>query len=387
MGIYVSKSNSNRLLNIPVYTPLLDGNEKKYVNECLDSTWISSKGSFISRFEDEFSAYLNVNGATTVSNGTVALHLALVALGIGPGDEVIVPTLTYVASVNAIAYVGATPVFVDSLSDTWNVDPLDIAKKITPKTKAVMVVHLYGNPCAMAQISKVCRKYKIKIIEDTAEAFGSRYKSQYAGTFGDIATFSFFGNKTITTGEGGMVTSNDLLLVARVAHLKSQSVSTDKEYWHDEIGFNYRMTNISAAIGVAQLENAEKVLIKKRLIADWYRSGLSGVPVEFQVEESVAVNSYWMVTVMANNEYIRDIIRAYLKLHGVETRPVFYPAHTMPAFKQKKTFPVAESLSRRGLNLPSYPQLNEQDVSSICELIKNSLDKHYNNQNFIENEG
>ena len=367
-------SKEQRLLGIPVYIPSLDGNEKKYVNECLDSTWISSKGTFITRFENEFSSYLNVNGATSVSNGTVALHLALLALGVGPGDEVIVPTLTYIASVNAIAYVGATPIFVDSLSDTWNVDPLDIADKITSKTKAVMVVHLYGNPCAMAEISAVCRKNKIKIIEDAAEAFGSSYKGQYTGTFGDMATFSFFGNKTITTGEGGMLTSNDLLLVNRAAHLKSQSVSTDKEYWHDEIGFNYRMTNIAAAIGVAQLENADKVLTKKRLIADWYRSGLKGVPVQFQVEESVAVNSYWMVTVMAEDESSRDTIRAYLNLQGVETRPAFYPAHTMPAFKQEKTFPVAESLSRRGINLPSYPQLSEQDVAKICELIKTSLD-------------
>ncbi|MFQ3333785.1 MAG: perosamine synthetase [Woeseiaceae bacterium] len=368
-------SKNNRLLGIPVYIPSLDGNEKQYVNECLDSSWISSKGSFISRFENEFGSYINVNGATTVSNGTVALHLALLALGVGPGDEVIVPSLTYIASVNAIGYVGATPIFVDSLPDTWNVDPLDIAEKITSKTKAVMVVHLYGNPCAMEQIYAICQKNKIKIIEDAAEAFGSLYKGKYAGTFGDIATFSFFGNKTITTGEGGMVASNDRSLVHRVAYLKSQSVSIEKEYWHEEIGFNYRMTNIAAAIGVAQLENADKVLTKKRLIADWYRSGLIGLPLKFQVEESVAVNSYWMVTVMAEDEFSRDIIRAYLKLHGVETRPVFYPAHTMPAFKQEKTYPVAESLSRRGINLPSYPQLNEQDVANICKLIKNSLDQ------------
>ena len=327
-------------MNLPVYMPSLTGNEKRYVNECVDSTWISSKGSFISRFEIEFTKYLNVNSASTVSNGTVALHLALMALGIGPGDEVIVPTLTYIASVNAIAYVGATPVFVDSLYDTWNVDPLDVANKITDKTKAIIIVHLYGNPCAMEKLSEICLDRNIKIIEDAAEAFGSSYKGTYTGSLGDIATFSFFGNKTITTGEGGMVTSNNRELIDRVAQLKNQSVSKEKEYWHDEIGYNYRMTNIAAAIGLAQLENADQILEQKRLIADWYQSFLIDAPVKFQTIEQYSSSSYWMVSIVFEKENTRDSIRAFLSSKGVETRPVFPPAHTMPAFKKDKIFPM-----------------------------------------------
>ncbi|MEY8213996.1 MAG: DegT/DnrJ/EryC1/StrS family aminotransferase [Colwellia sp.] len=363
----------NKVVNessIPVYKPTLSGNEKKYVNECLDSTWISSKGDFIPRFEREFSNYLNVQAATTVSNGTVALHLALLALGIGPGDEVIVPTFTYVASVNAISYVGATPVFVDSLADTWNLDPEQVAAKVTSHTKAVMIVHLYGNPCAMDQLEKICNDNGLYLIEDAAEAFGSIYKGKYVGSFGDVATFSFFGNKTITTGEGGMLTSNNEILIKRAVHLKNQSVSSSKEYWHDEVGFNFRMTNICAAIGVAQIENADNVLTKKQKIASWYCDGLRGLEVEFQFTEKDSVNSYWMVSILAKNSVIRGEIRRYLKEHSIETRPLFYPAHTLPAFIQGEVFPVAESLSERGINLPSYPDLSEKSVLQICDLIK-----------------
>lgn len=362
-------------MNIPVYRPVLNGNEKKYVNECLDSTWISSRGDFIPRFENGFSDYLNVQAATTVSNGTVALHLALHALGVGPGDEVIVPTLTYIASVNAIAYVGATVVFVDSLEDTWNVDPDQVAAKITSKTKAIMIVHLYGNPCAMDQLESICSDHDLYLIEDAAEAFGSRYQDKYVGSFGDVATFSFFGNKTITTGEGGMLTSNNETLIKRAAYLKSQSVSAVKEYWHNELGFNFRMTNICAAIGVAQLENIDNILQKKQKIAEWYQAGLKDIDVKFQVTEEGSVNSYWMVTILAKNNAIRDEIRSYLELHGVETRPIFYPAHKMPAFFQDEYFPVAETLSKRGINLPSFPDLCVEDVSYICELIKRCLDE------------
>lgn len=249
---------------IPVYQPFLGGREKEYVNQCLDSTWISSRGEFISRFENEFARYIGAEHATTVSNGTVALHLAMAALGLGPGDEVIVPTLTYVASVNTIMQTGASVVYAESLADTWNVSVPDIRSRITSKTKAVMVVHLYGLACDMDEVVALCKEHNLLLIEDCAEAFGSLYKDQHVGTFGDVATFSFFGNKTITTGEGGMVVSKNKDIHERACHLKSQGVSKTREYWHDELAFNYRMTNICAAIGLAQLERADEIITLKR---------------------------------------------------------------------------------------------------------------------------
>ena len=260
---------------IPVYKPFINGNEKKYINECIDSSWISSKGSFINKFENEFSRYINIKHSSSVCNGTVAIHLGIEALVITSGDEVIVPTFTYIASVNAIAYSGAKPVFVDSLIDTWNLDPVEIEKKITNKTKAILVVHLYGASCEMDKILELCKKYNLFLIEDTAEAFGSKYKNKYLGTFGDISTFSFFGNKTITTGEGGMVCTKNKLLNDKVNKLKNQGVSLEKEYWHNILGYNYRMTNICAAIGLAQLETADLIIKKKYEISEHYKRELN----------------------------------------------------------------------------------------------------------------
>ena len=356
-------------IKIPVYKPLLVGKEHEYVKQCLDSSWISSKGEFVSRFEENFSQYINAH-ATTVANGTVALHLALLALGLGVGDEIIVPTFTYIASVNSIAYVGATPIFVDSLKDSWNLDPIEIRKKLTARTKAIMVVHIYGNPCAMDEIVTICKEHNLLLIEDAAEAFGSKYRNKYVGTFGDISTFSFFGNKTITTGEGGMVVAKDPKIIAKVCKLKSQSVSATKEYWHDEIGFNYRMTNVCAAIGVAQLEEADSIIQKKRLLTEWYKNALQNCQFSFQKEDDAIFNTYWMVSLVAANNAVRDGIREYLKQHGVETRPFFYPAHTMPVFKTDNSYPIAEELSKCGLNLPSYPGLTKEEVEYICVLIK-----------------
>ena len=358
---------------IPIYEPKLSGNEKKYVNQCLDSVWISSKGKFISKFEEKFSNFLNVGYSTSVSNGTVALHLALAALGIGKGDEVIVPTLTYIASVNAIAYVGAEPVFADSHNKTWNIDPDKLLELITPKTKAIMVVHLYGNSCDMDSILKICQERNIFLIEDAAEAFGTKYNNKYVGTFGDVATFSFFGNKTITTGEGGMLVTNNKLLIDKAYYLKNQGVSSNKNYWHDVIGFNYRMTNICAAIGLAQMEGAEVVLRKKTKIASWYREFLKGIQVRFQDEQAGSTHSYWMVTVLVKNKNTRDRVRLYLENHNVETRPTFYPVHKMPVFYSEKTFPVSESISGKGMSLPSYPNLIKSDVKYICKLIAEAI--------------
>ncbi len=354
---------------IPVYQPSFDGNEKIYVADCVDSSWISSKGKYVSLFEESFSSYLNIGYATTVCNGTVALDLALKTLGIGPGDEVIVPTFTYIASVNAIVNIGAIPVFIDSLEDSWNINPSLIVNKITLKTKAILVVHLYGAPCDMDSITKICKQHQLLLVEDAAEAFGTKYKGKYVGSFGDISTFSFFGNKTITTGEGGMVASSRQSLISRAAYLKNQAVSPTREYWHDEIGFNYRMTNICAAIGVAQLECADSILQKKRELANWYREDLANTKLVFQADNEDAFNSYWMVSILAKNEVERDNIRQYLKTRSIETRPFFYPAHVMTKFKTEDTHPVAESLSVRGMNLPSYPSLTREQVSYITSKI------------------
>lgn len=357
--------------NIPVYQPLLSGNEKKYVMDCLDTSWISSKGKYVEKFESEFAKYLGVKKATTVSNGTVALHLALLALGIGEGDEVIVPTLTYIASVNAIKYVGATPVFVDSVSSTWQMDPVDVEKKITKNTKAIMVVHLYGHPCDMGSIMKIAKNNDVFVIEDCAEALGSKYENQYVGSFGDIATFSFYGNKTITTGEGGMVVTNDDTLHNRAVHYKGQGLAKHRQYWHDVIGYNFRMTNICAAIGLAQLENIEKVLDKKYKIAKWYDEKLRVMnEITFHKESENVYHSYWMCSILVQNSDCRDGLRTYLSEYGIETRPLFYPVHTMPMYSDKyQKHQVAEDLGWRGINLPSYPELEEEDITNITKII------------------
>lgn len=358
---------------IPVYQPHFTGREKEYVNQCLDSSWISSKGEFIARFEKGFAEYTGAAHATTVCNGTVAIHLALEAIGVGPGDEVIVPTLTYIASVNTIIQTGAKPIFVESLEDTWQVDPADVRRKITPKTKAVMAVHLYGQACEMDELLLICREHGLLLIEDCAEAFGTLYKGKHVGTFGDIATFSFFGNKTITTGEGGMVIAKEKATIERAFHLKNQGVSQNREYWHDSVAYNYRMTNICAAIGLAQLENADVVLAKKRQIADWYRAGLAGLSLKTHDEQPDTVHSFWMCSVLLDNAEVRPALREHLKKAGIETRPLFYPSHTLPHCATEETFPVAESLSARGINLPSYPDLTESQVSEICTEIRNFL--------------
>jgi len=357
-------------IKYPVYQPSLKGNEKKYVIECLDSSWISGKGKFINEFETNFAKYIGTKHATTVCNGTVALHLALEALGIGVGDEVIVPTLTYIASVNAITYTGAKAVFVDSLEDTWQMDSNDVAKKITASTKAILCVHLYGHPCDMKNLMNVAKNNGLFLIEDCAEAIGSMYEGKHVGTFGDVSTFSFYGNKTITTGEGGMVVTNDETLHDRIVHLKGQGLAKYREYWHDAIGYNYRMTNICAAIGLAQLERIDETLSKKRQIADWYREGFKETGFELQIEAENVVHSYWMCTVLIPEGMDRHLLKVYLMEKGIETRPMFYPIHTMPIYSQKyEKHQVAESLARKGMNLPSYPGLRREDISEIVDII------------------
>jgi len=354
---------------IPVYEPYFTGREKEYVNQCMDSTWISSKGEFITRFEQAFVTFTKANYATTVTNGTVALHLALLTLGIGEGDEVIVPTLTYVASVNTILQTGAKPVYVDSLEPSLQMDPQDVIRKITPRTKAIMAVHLYGLPCAMDELTKICTDNKLYLIEDCAEAFGTYYKGQHVGTFGDMATFSFFGNKTITTGEGGMVLAKTKDLLDKAYHLKNQGVSSTREYWHDVVGYNYRMTNICAAIGLAQIEQAQTILTKKRTIASWYKEALTGLPLITHDEIEGTRHSFWMCSIILKEPTKQQSLRDALKAAGIETRPFFHPAHTLPHCASAGNFPIANSLSARGINLPSSPMLSMDQVVRVCEAI------------------
>jgi perosamine synthetase len=358
------------MYKIPVYQPSLNGNEKKYVNECLDSTWISSNGKFINEFEKSFANYIGVNYSTSVSNGTVALHLALLALGIGPGHEVIVPTLTYIASVNAIVYTGATPIFVDSLESTWQMDPVDVMSKISPSTKAIMAVHLYGHPCEMDLLNEICKSKRLFLIEDCAEAIGSVYKGKKVGSFGDIATFSFYGNKTITTGEGGMLITNNQTLFERSVHFKGQGLAKHRQYWHDVLGYNYRMTNICAAIGLAQLEQVESFLEQKRTLAKLYKEYINNPIITFHEEIGDVIHSYWMFSRLVINSSKRDELRNYLELNGIETRPVFYPVHTMPMYSSKfQRLRVAELIGWSGINLPSFPLLKKDDILYISNLI------------------
>lgn len=355
----------------PVYQPSLGKKEKENVLECLDSTWISSKGKFITQFENSFSEFIEVKHSAAVCNGTVAIHVALLALGIGEGDEVIVPSFTYIASVNAINYTGAKAVFVDSDLQTWQIDPAKIENKITKKTKAMMAVHLYGQPCEMDIILSIAKKHNLFVIEDCAEAFGSLYKGKHVGAFGDVSTFSFFGNKTITTGEGGMVVTNDLSLHENAVHLKGQGLAKDREYYHDIVGYNYRMTNICAAIGCAQLDRANELIEKKILIAKWYEEKLRSLPVTFHSQVGDVKHSFWMISILLKDSDEREKIRFHLKQNGIETRPTFHPVHLMPMYFEKGlSLPIAENLGSRGINLPSYPELDENDVDFICNQIK-----------------
>lgn len=358
-------------IKYPVYQPQLSGNEKKYVNECLDSTWISSKGKFVNAFESNFSNYVGCNHGAAVCNGTVALHLALLALGIGEGDEVIVPTLTYIASVNAISYVGATPVFVDALESSWQMDYDDVKKKITPKTKAILCVHIYGHPCDMDQLLNITKTNNIYLIEDCAEAIGTQYKGKHVGGFGDVSTFSFYGNKTITTGEGGMVCTNSEALYNKTVHLKGQGLAKDREYWHDAIGYNYRMTNICAAIGLAQLEQIDTILLKKQQIATWYKEAFEKTEFKFHETIGDVKHSYWMCTVLIPESLNREDLKAFLLSNGIETRPMFFPIHTMPIYSHRNisNYPISEKLAALGMNLPSYPQLNLNDIEYIVNCL------------------
>ncbi len=372
-----SGQKSNQQKRIPVSEPLLGGNEEKYVMECVRSSWISSIGKYIPQFEEGFAKFCGCNHGVAVMNGTVSLQLGLAALGLKVGDEVIVPDLTFVATANVVAYFGAKPVFVDAEPNTWNIDPAKIAAAITKKTRAIIPVHMYGHPCDMDPIMEIARKHNLLVIEDAAEAHGAEYKGKKVGSIGDVGCFSFYGNKIITTGEGGMVVTNDSKLADRMRFLKDHAMDPVKKYWHPEIGYNFRMTNIQAAIGVAQLEQIGKFLEIKRRNAKLYSSLLQGVKgLTLQPEMPWAKSVYWMHSVLVDEKKFgcsRDELAKKLKLKGVDSRPFFYPMHQLPAYKQEHSdndFPVAVELSRKGINLPSSVKLSEDDIRYVCGAIK-----------------
>lgn len=358
---------------IPVYMPDLSGKERDYVLECVDSTWISSIGGFIDRFEQSVAAATGARHAIAVCNGTVALHLALHCLGLGPGDEVIVPSFTYIASVNTIAQTGAKPVFAESLRSDWSLDPEDVERRVTSRTKAIMAVHLYGYASDMTALRGVADHHGLVIVEDCAEALGSTLDGRHVGRFGEIGTFSFFGNKTITTGEGGMVVTDDDALALSLRKTKGQGQSFTRRYWHDVMGFNYRMTNIAAAIGVAQMERYDDILARKRALARRYRERLEPLGAEFQTARPGMVGSDWLVSLLVPPGIDRDRLMADMEAEAVETRPVFYPAHHMPMYESPIRLPMAEDIAARGVSLPSYPTLSEPDQDRVVRAFAAAL--------------
>jgi perosamine synthetase len=364
---------------IPVAAPVFAGREKEYVADCMESGWISSSGKYVELFEAGFAEFCGVRHAIACCNGTVALHLALLALGVEEGDEVIVPTLTFVATANAVTYCGARPVFVDCEPKTWNLDPSLVEEKITPRTKGIMAVHLYGHPAEMDALRDIARRRGLFVLEDAAEAHGALYKGRRAGSLGDIAAFSFYGNKILTAGEGGMVVTDDDALAARARLLRGQGMDPERRYWFPVVGYNYRMTNLTAAIGLAQLEQSEWHLRRRQEVAVTYQRLLRGVAhVRWQAKCEWATNVFWMFTVILGDEarISRDELMARLEGYGVETRPVFYPVHSLPPYRDAsrgEEFPVAERLAARGLSLPTWAGLSPEDMEYVCEVLRECL--------------
>jgi perosamine synthetase len=362
---------------IPVWEPVLDGNEKKYVLDCLETNWISSLGSYITRFEETVAKWCGVPHAVACSSCTTGLHLALVALGIGPGDEVLVPDFTLIVSANTVIQAGARPVLVDADPRTWCIDSTKLEEKIGPRTRAILPVHMYGHPCDMPVIREIARRHDLLVVEDCAEAHGARIDGHMVGSFGDAACFSFYGNKILTTGEGGMVLCSDAALAEKMRLLRNQAFEHPR-FVHREVGFNYRLTNVQAAIGLAQAEKADEKVEKKREIARWYAEAFARVDdVELPWEAPGAVNVYWMYGVKLGDSFRRgrDGVMSAMKEKGVETRAFFCPMHRQPVFQGSDPrfpdvsgeYPVSDDLWKRGLYLPSGLGLTRSQVEEVVE--------------------
>jgi len=363
--------------SISVAKPKFSGNEEQYLMDCLSSSWISSNGKYIDAFEKSFADFCDVKHAITVCNGTLALHLALMGLNLKPGDEVLVPTVTYIATANAIKYCGATPVLVDVCSGTLNMDPAQIENKITPKTRGIIPVHLYGYPVEMDAILRIAKDYNLFVLEDAAEAHGAKYRKQKIGSIGNCAVFSFYGNKIITTGEGGMITTNNEVLADKCRFYRGQGMDPKRRYWFPDIGYNYRLTNMQAAIGLAQIEKIETFLQERLNLAAWYDDALQKLTAHIllpQKEEHVDP-VYWMYTIYlkTGNEMHRDQVMTALQKHGIETRPVFYPLHQLPPYKEQAVYTVADEWAKRGINLPTHSHLTRDEVTYIADTLSGIL--------------
>ncbi|KQH83648.1 hypothetical protein AMR76_21810 [Vibrio furnissii] len=381
-GNIVDFSSLERLHRIPVLEPLLGGNELEYVTECIKTNWISSQGKYVKLFEEEVAKYTNSKYVLAVSNGTVALHLALVSLGIGPGDEVLVPDITFGATLNAILLTGAKPVLLDVDQDTWNISVQLIENNITDRTRAIMPVHIYGVPCDMPSIMNLANKYNLFVIEDCAEALGSNIDGTHVGTFGDSGTFSFFGNKVITCGEGGAIIFRDEKVYEKAKVLRDHGMRAGKRYWHDEVGFNYRLTNLQAAVGCAQFEQLESFREQRKRIFHWYdKYLLSSDFFKAQKIHAGYESSLWLYTVQLKDSSLieRDDLIDKLAVLGIDTRPVFFPMSKMPAFLECKTslFGYSDIISKRGISLPTSVYLNEEDIEyiskEIISIIENNI--------------
>lgn len=367
---------------IPVNEPLLGNNEKKYLIECIDSGWISSEGPFVKRFEESFAARVGRKHGIAVMNGTAALDAAVEAIGIGPGDEVILPTFTIISCVLQIVRAGATPVFVDAHPDTWNIDVTQIEGKITSRTKAIMVVHIYGLPVDMDPVLDICQRHCLKLIEDSAEAIGQSYRSKPCGSFGDISTVSFYPNKHITTGEGGMILTDDDNLAKQCRELRNLCFLPGKRFVHERLGWNLRMTNLQAALGVAQLERLDDFIEKKRWIGSLYNELLGNMPV-FQLplpQTDYAENVYWVYGLIIDESVHFNADEAISRLAklGIGCRPFFYPLHQQPALKNLfkpdcERFPVSERLYQRAFYIPSGLALSKDQILRVSEAVMKVL--------------
>ena len=362
---------------LPISEPTLGGNELKYVADCIKTMWISSQGSYVTQFEQALAGFCEAEQAVATTSGTTALHLALAGLGVGPGDEVIVPAVTFGASANAVIHTGATPVFADIHPETKTLDPTSVCEVITDRTKALMPVHLYGHPCDMDPLMEIARDRKLKVVEDCAEALGASYKGRPIGSFGDAAAFSFFANKIITTGEGGMVLTQSEQLAERMRLLRDHGMDPNRKYWHLEPGFNFRLTNIQAAIGLAQMEQINRFLENRLEVAAAYESRLSASElIELPPNESWARNVYWLYTICLKGRD-RDAVMAALQRRGVDCRVVFPPLPGQPAFGAAAppgSFPNAENFGNQGLSLPLSNATSVEDALRVAQYLIDVLD-------------
>lgn len=360
---------------IPISQPSITQKEINYVTDAISSGWVSSIGDYIDKFEESFAAFCGTKYAVSTSNGTVAAHLALVAIGITDNDEVIIPDLTFVATGSAVKYIGAKVVTVDIDEHTLCISPEAIKKAITSKTKAIMAVHLYGHPANMEEINKIAKEHNIYVIEDAAEAHGAEVNGERVGSMSNAGVFSFYGNKIITSGEGGMITTNDEKLYKKMRYLRGHAMNDTKRYWHNELGYNYRMTNLQAALGLAQLERLHEILQKKKKIFEWYQNELKDVNgIKLNYQAPWAKHVYWLVCLEIEkySEAERDQFIKKLKSKNIDSRPYFYPLSDMPIYDNADT-KIAHEVYRRGLSVPSYFDLTKEEVIYICKKLKELL--------------